>query len=95
MITDYEGIDQITSPPGVNYSYSVEAGIGAGIDMVWSVNFVLLIYMLRIVERIIPSILLLGSTVELISSTSSITIEGWSSSTDYDTSLVTFISVYN
>ena len=39
MITDYEGIDQITSPPGVNYSYSVEAGIGAGIDMVWSVNF--------------------------------------------------------
>ncbi|XP_020160323.1 uncharacterized protein [Aegilops tauschii subsp. strangulata] len=34
VITDYEGIDQITSPPGVNYSYSVEAGIGAGIDMV-------------------------------------------------------------
>ncbi|KAI4984879.1 hypothetical protein ZWY2020_017509 [Hordeum vulgare] len=34
VITDYEGIDLITSPPHLNYSYSVEAGIGAGIDMV-------------------------------------------------------------
>lgn len=34
VITDWEGIDRITSPPGSNYSYSVQAGIGAGIDMV-------------------------------------------------------------
>jgi beta-glucosidase-like glycosyl hydrolase len=34
VITDYQGIDQITSPPHLNYSYSVQAGIGAGIDMV-------------------------------------------------------------
>ena len=81
MISDWHGIDRITSPPGVTYSYSVEAGIGAGIDMVWSVNFVLLIYMLKIVERIIH--ISLHFSVGL-------TIEGWSSSTDYDTSLVIF-----
>uniref|UniRef100_A0ACD5XC53 Uncharacterized protein n=1 Tax=Avena sativa TaxID=4498 RepID=A0ACD5XC53_AVESA len=34
VITDYQGIDQITSPPHLNYSYSVQAGVGAGIDMV-------------------------------------------------------------
>ena len=38
MISDWQGIDRITTPPGVNYSYSVEAGIGAGIDMVISLN---------------------------------------------------------
>lgn len=27
-------IDKITSPPHSNYSYSIEAGIQAGIDMV-------------------------------------------------------------
>ncbi|VAI36748.1 unnamed protein product [Triticum turgidum subsp. durum] len=34
VISDWQGIDRITSPPGVNYSYSVEAGVGAGIVMV-------------------------------------------------------------
>ncbi|KAF9613853.1 hypothetical protein IFM89_012401 [Coptis chinensis] len=34
VISDYEGLDKITSPPHANYSYSVEAGINAGIDMV-------------------------------------------------------------
>ncbi|XP_002523935.2 beta-glucosidase BoGH3B [Ricinus communis] len=34
MISDWQGIDRITSPPHANYSYSVEAGVGAGIDMV-------------------------------------------------------------
>lgn len=34
VISDWQGIDRITSPPHLNYSYSVEAGVGAGIDMV-------------------------------------------------------------
>ncbi|KAJ4833864.1 hypothetical protein Tsubulata_035731 [Turnera subulata] len=34
VISDWQGIDRITSPPGVNYSYSVEAGVSAGIDMI-------------------------------------------------------------
>ncbi|GAV71020.1 LOW QUALITY PROTEIN: Glyco_hydro_3 domain-containing protein/Glyco_hydro_3_C domain-containing protein, partial [Cephalotus follicularis] len=34
VISDWEGIDRITSPPHSNYSYSVLAGIQAGIDMV-------------------------------------------------------------
>lgn len=34
MISDWEGIDRITSPPHANYSYSVQAGVSAGIDMV-------------------------------------------------------------
>lgn len=34
VISDWEGIDRITSPPHANYSYSVQAGVGAGIDMV-------------------------------------------------------------
>ncbi|CAL9775542.1 unnamed protein product [Musa acuminata subsp. burmannicoides] len=34
VISDWEGLDRITSPPGANYTYSVEAGINAGIDMV-------------------------------------------------------------
>ncbi|WOL15298.1 hypothetical protein Cni_G24079 [Canna indica] len=34
VISDWQGIDRITSPPGSNYTYSVQAGIGAGIDMV-------------------------------------------------------------
>ena len=34
VISDWEGIDRITDPPHANYSYSIEAGIGAGIDMV-------------------------------------------------------------
>ncbi|TVU34971.1 hypothetical protein EJB05_16830, partial [Eragrostis curvula] len=34
VISDWLGIDRITSPPGANYTYSVQAGINAGIDMV-------------------------------------------------------------
>ncbi|KAL5219554.1 hypothetical protein ABZP36_020238 [Zizania latifolia] len=34
VISDWQGIDRITSPPHKNYSYSIEAGIGAGIDMI-------------------------------------------------------------
>ncbi|KAH7854633.1 hypothetical protein Vadar_016173 [Vaccinium darrowii] len=34
VISDMEGIDFITSPPHANYTYSIQAGIEAGIDMV-------------------------------------------------------------
>ncbi|KAJ6317261.1 hypothetical protein OIU76_012910 [Salix suchowensis] len=34
VISDWQGIDKITSPPHANYSYSVQASIQAGIDMV-------------------------------------------------------------
>lgn len=34
VISDWQGIDRITSPPSANYSYSVLAGVNAGIDMV-------------------------------------------------------------
>ncbi|KAK7246136.1 hypothetical protein RIF29_40995 [Crotalaria pallida] len=34
VISDWQGIDKITSPPGSNYSYSVQAAIEAGVDMV-------------------------------------------------------------
>ncbi|KAI4323717.1 hypothetical protein L6164_023301 [Bauhinia variegata] len=34
VISDWQGIDKITSPPDSNYSYSVQASIEAGIDMV-------------------------------------------------------------
>ncbi|XP_072997620.1 uncharacterized protein [Typha latifolia] len=34
VITDWEGLDRITNPAGKNYTYSVQAGISAGIDMV-------------------------------------------------------------
>ncbi|CAK9184643.1 unnamed protein product [Ilex paraguariensis] len=34
VISDWLGIDKITSPPHANYSYSVQAGILTGIDMV-------------------------------------------------------------
>ncbi|KAL3530188.1 hypothetical protein ACH5RR_009510, partial [Cinchona calisaya] len=34
VISDWQGIDRITSPPRANYTYSVEAGIHAGIDMI-------------------------------------------------------------
>ncbi|ESW33960.1 hypothetical protein PHAVU_001G112700 [Phaseolus vulgaris] len=33
VISDFEGIDRITSPPHSNFTYSVEAGVSAGIDM--------------------------------------------------------------
>uniref|UniRef100_A0A0E0JP93 beta-glucosidase n=1 Tax=Oryza punctata TaxID=4537 RepID=A0A0E0JP93_ORYPU len=34
VISDWKGIDRITSPLDANYTYSVQAGINAGIDMV-------------------------------------------------------------
>ncbi|KAL9250000.1 Beta-glucosidase BoGH3B-like protein [Drosera capensis] len=34
VISDWQGIDRITSPPHANYSYSIETGIHAGIDMI-------------------------------------------------------------
>ncbi|GMY23519.1 beta-glucosidase BoGH3B-like isoform X3 [Fagus crenata] len=34
VISDWEGVDRITSPPHSNYSYSVQAAVQAGIDMV-------------------------------------------------------------
>ncbi|KAJ6823170.1 uncharacterized protein M6B38_384760 [Iris pallida] len=34
VISDWQGIDKITSPPGANYTYSVQAGVNAGIDMI-------------------------------------------------------------
>ncbi|XP_031401517.1 uncharacterized protein LOC116211329 isoform X1 [Punica granatum] len=38
VISDWEGIDRITSPPHANYSYSVQAGVSAGIDMIMVPN---------------------------------------------------------
>ncbi|OAY44390.1 beta-glucosidase BoGH3B [Manihot esculenta] len=34
VISDWQGIDRITSPPHANYSFSIQAGISAGIDMI-------------------------------------------------------------
>lgn len=34
VISDMRGIDRITTPERANYTYSVQAGIHAGIDMV-------------------------------------------------------------
>ncbi|XP_057505960.1 uncharacterized protein LOC130789247 [Actinidia eriantha] len=34
VISDWEGIDRITSPPHANYTYSILTGIQAGIDMI-------------------------------------------------------------
>ncbi|KAG8391045.1 hypothetical protein BUALT_Bualt01G0147100 [Buddleja alternifolia] len=34
VISDWQGIDRITSPPNANYTYSVQAGVLAGIDMI-------------------------------------------------------------
>ncbi|WOK98492.1 hypothetical protein Cni_G07204 [Canna indica] len=34
VITDWRGIDMITTPPHANYNYSIFAGISAGIDMI-------------------------------------------------------------
>ncbi|XP_051152441.1 uncharacterized protein LOC127266293 [Andrographis paniculata] len=34
VISDWEGIDRITSPPKANYTFSIMAGITAGIDMI-------------------------------------------------------------
>lgn len=34
VISDWEGVNRITSPPNANYTYSVEASVMAGVDMV-------------------------------------------------------------
>ncbi|XP_010550691.1 PREDICTED: uncharacterized protein LOC104821482 [Tarenaya hassleriana] len=34
VISDWEGIDRITYPPHANYTYSIQAAVNAGIDMV-------------------------------------------------------------
>ncbi|KAL8501005.1 hypothetical protein ACS0TY_020549 [Phlomoides rotata] len=34
VISDWQGIDRITDPPHSNYTYSVQAGVLAGIDMI-------------------------------------------------------------
>ncbi|CAM8968711.1 unnamed protein product [Rhodiola kirilowii] len=34
VISDWQGLDRITSPPHSNYTYSVLAGVNAGIDMI-------------------------------------------------------------
>jgi len=34
VISDWQGIDRITTPSHANYTYSIYAGITAGIDMV-------------------------------------------------------------
>ncbi|BAT84947.1 hypothetical protein VIGAN_04243300 [Vigna angularis var. angularis] len=39
VISDFEGIDRITSPPHSNFTYSVEAGVSAGIDMFMNPKF--------------------------------------------------------
>lgn len=39
VISDWQGIDRITSPPHANYSYSVQASILAGLDMVKTVLY--------------------------------------------------------
>lgn len=38
VISDWQGIDRITNPPHANYSYSIQAGVLAGIDMVMLPN---------------------------------------------------------
>ncbi|KAE8677232.1 Detected protein of confused Function [Hibiscus syriacus] len=41
VISDWQGLDRITSPPHANYSYSVEVGVSSGIDMVMvSFNYI-------------------------------------------------------
>ncbi|KAL5079324.1 hypothetical protein RYX36_007745 [Vicia faba] len=34
VISDWQGIDRITSPAHANYTYSIETGVNAGIDMI-------------------------------------------------------------
>ncbi|KAM0929558.1 hypothetical protein ACQ4PT_001598 [Festuca glaucescens] len=34
VISDWQGIDRITTPEHLSYTYSIQAGIGAGIDMI-------------------------------------------------------------
>ncbi|KAJ0576150.1 putative glucan 1,3-beta-glucosidase [Helianthus annuus] len=34
VISDFQGIDKMTDPPHVNYTWSIQESVGAGIDMV-------------------------------------------------------------
>lgn len=34
VISDWQGVDRITTPEKANYTYSIQTGIGAGIDMI-------------------------------------------------------------
>lgn len=36
MISDWQGIDRITTPEHANYTFSIVAGMNTGIDMVLS-----------------------------------------------------------
>ncbi|GFP87500.1 beta-glucosidase bogh3b [Phtheirospermum japonicum] len=38
VISDWQGLDKITSPPHANYTYSILAGVMAGIDMIMVPN---------------------------------------------------------
>ncbi|CAA6658477.1 unnamed protein product [Spirodela intermedia] len=38
VITDWQGLDRITSPPRKNYTFSLQTGILAGVDMVLSLS---------------------------------------------------------
>ncbi|BBM98238.1 beta-glucosidase [Marchantia polymorpha subsp. ruderalis] len=38
VISDWEGIDRITSPAGANYTFSIESSINAGLDMIMVPN---------------------------------------------------------
>ncbi|CAL1366349.1 unnamed protein product [Linum trigynum] len=57
VISDWQGIDRITSPPHTNYSTSITAGVGAGIDMIMvAYNYTELItnMIYQVKNRIIP-----------------------------------------
>ncbi|KAL1090965.1 hypothetical protein V6Z11_D07G125500 [Gossypium hirsutum] len=56
VISNWLGIDKITSPPHANYSYSVEARVGAGINMIMVSNFTEFIDVLtyQVKHNIIP-----------------------------------------
>ncbi|KAF5200216.1 Beta-glucosidase like [Thalictrum thalictroides] len=57
VISDYQGLDRITTPPHANYSYSVETGINAGIDMVmihYNYTKFIDVLMLQVQNKIIP-----------------------------------------
>lgn len=49
VISDWQGIDRITSPPHANYSYSVQAGVSAGIDMVSQILYDLKLFSQKVI----------------------------------------------
>ncbi|KAF6169826.1 hypothetical protein GIB67_034218 [Kingdonia uniflora] len=57
VISDWQGIDRITSPEHANYSYSVQAGVGAGIDVImvpYNITEFKDILMFQVKNNIIP-----------------------------------------